>query len=130
MNEKITGNKKHNDNDLQVQSLGGDEPPTKKHRFGASATSQEYAWELPHELASYANDKIKKFIKEQGVNFEEMSSPQNIVKVKRLDPSFKEIFDEQHKKAILNQDELLPATQQKVIGLWAIIENLGQHGGR
>ena len=98
------------------------EPPLKRQHFQASSTTSGNEWELPVELNDYVKTSIKIFYKESELNesvFKRCPVPGNLVKVKKLDSSFKELLEEQHKRAILAQDEVLASIQSRLMSLYA-----------
>ena len=130
----VNDNVNEEENQALDTSLSSEcEPPAKRQRFEASSSKSSHSkWDLSDDLAGYLNDKIVSFVKDSDLQESILIDnpvPSNIVRTKRLDTAFKEILEEQHKKAILFNEDVLINIQNKVFNvygpltkLWATME--------
>ena len=64
----------------------------RRQRCEALADKEQREWELPDELASYANKYLQKFVKEKSLKdsiLNENAVPTNITKLRKLDVYYK-----------------------------------------
>ena len=102
-------------NDSSDVVSGG--PTKKKGRFEVTETSTECSWDLDPVMAEYTNKYIDKFISNQTSINEIMSFnpvPENLKRVKILDPYSKVLLAEQDKYICLNQNKTLSNLQQRI----------------
>ena len=120
----VTENVELNENEETLK------PPAKKKRFEASSKNSVNDWELPEDLAEYANNAVNRFIKEPDLKesiLYEFPVSTNLLKTKKMDASFKELLEEQFKKAVLNQEDVLFNIQKKVQNIFGPLSSLWQY---
>ena len=73
----------------------------KTQRCEALADEEQHKWELPDELASYANKYLQKFVQDKSLKdsiLNENPVPTNITKPRKLDEYYKEVLEENRAK--------------------------------
>ena len=82
----------------------------KRQRCEALAEKEQHEWELPDELASYANKYFQKFVHKKNLKdsiLNENPVPTNITKPRKLDEYYKELLEENRAKRELTLDGTL-----------------------
>ena len=77
------------------------ESPFKRQRCEALADEEQQEWEIPDELASYANKYLQKFVQDKSLKdsiLNENPVPTNITKPRKLDEYYKEVLEENRAK--------------------------------
>ena len=73
----------------------------RRRRCEALADKEQREWELPDELASYANKYLQKFVQDKSLKdsiLNENPVPTNITKPRKLDEYYKEVLEENRAK--------------------------------
>ena len=82
----------------------------KRQRCEALADEEQHEWELPDELASYANKYVQKFVQDKILKDSVLNGNPvltNITKPRKLDEYYKELLEENRAKRELTLDGTL-----------------------
>ena len=102
-------------------------------RFHIVSNEDQFKWDLPSELASYANTQFEKYILEKSIHdavCEVYPAPNNLNQVKKMDEFLRDLLKEKNKNNSLAVDEILGKTQKRTLSVmgplskvWLKLEN-------
>ena len=102
-------------------------------RFDVVSNEDQFKWDLPSELASYANTQFEKYIPEKSLHdaiCEVHPVPNNLNQVKKMDEFLKDLLKEKNKNNSLAIDEILRKIQKRTLSVmgslfkvWLKLEN-------
>ena len=99
----------------------------KRQRCEAFADEEQHEWDLPDELASYANKYLQKFVEDKNLKdsiLNENPVPTNITKPRKLDEYYKELLEENRAKRELTLDVTLEKIQSKTLNIMGPVSKL------
>ena len=91
-------------------SSESEEEDQKTKRFHIVSNEDQFKWDLPSELASYANTQFEKYIPEKSIHdaiCEVHPVPNNLNQVKKMDKFLRDLLKEKNKNNSLDVDEIL-----------------------
>ena len=91
-------------------SSESEEEDQKTKWFHIESSENQFKWDLPSELASYANTQFEKYIPEKGIHdaiCEVHPVPNNLNQVKKMDKFLRDLLKEKNKNNYLDVDEIL-----------------------
>ena len=102
-------------------------------RFHIVSNEDQFKWDLPSELASYANTQFDKYIPEKSIHdaiCEVHPVPNNLNQFKRMDEFSRDLLKEKNKNNSLAIDEILGNIQKRTLSvmgplskMWLKLEN-------
>ena len=99
----------------------------KRQRCEALPDEEQHEWELPDELASYANKYLQKFVQDKNSKdsiLNENPVLTNITKPRKLDDYYKELLEENRAKRELTLDGTLEKIQSKKLNIMGPLSKL------
>ena len=99
----------------------------KRQRCEIIADEVQHEWELPDELAYYANKYLQKFVQDKNLkdsNLNENPVPTNITKPRKLDDYYKELLEENRAKREFTLDGTLEKIQSKKLNIMGPLSKL------
>ena len=80
----------------------------------------QFKWDLPSKLASYANTQLEKYIPEKSLQdaiCEVHPVPNNLNQVKKMDEFLKDLLKEKNKNSSLAINEILGKIQKRTLSV-------------
>ena len=114
-------------------SSESEEEDQETKRFHIVSNEDQFKWDLPSELASYANTQFEKYIPEKSIHdaiCEVHPVPNNLNQFKRMDEFSRDLLKEKNKNNSLAIDEILGNIQKRTLSvmgplskMWLKLEN-------
>ena len=114
-------------------SSESEEEDQETKRFHIVSNEDQFKWDLPSELASYANTQFEKYISEKSIHdaiCEVHPVPNNLNQVKKMDEFLRDLLKENCKNKSLAVDEILGKIQKRTLSVmgplskvWLKLEN-------
>ena len=114
-------------------SSESEEEDQETKRFHIVSNEDQFKWDLPSELASYANTQFEKYILEKSIHdaiCEVHPVPNNLNQFKRMDEFSRDLLKEKNKNNSLAIDEILGNIQKRTLSvmgplskMWLKLEN-------
>ena len=102
-------------------SSESEEEDQEAKRFHTVSNEDQFKWDLPSELPSYASTQFEKYITEKTIHdaiCEVHPVPNNLNRVKKMDEFLRELLKEKNKNNFLAVDEILGKIQKRILSVW------------